>query len=900
MSTFTNSEGQAIAETELADKLAAGEAFADDAADYSLRDRTGKVVTLKGNQVGEALGAGFQLLGADESRMEANRQENESGLNTIRTMAERGASVASAGLTDLAAGLASPELAQGMRDRAAAQPGAASLGSAFGAAVPVSLAGKLAKPVQALAARASTPIGRMAARAASEAAPFALEGALYGASSTAGQLALNQEQITAEKVLSGAGEGALFGGLLGVGGSALGRGLRRAAKNTEEFAETLAKKSADEVASKAKTSAIDGLKPSTRRLKELVGNKATRIDDAVASLDNDYKNYVIKTGPMKGKRIFHAAREPVDAIEDVTHAWNETGKEVGRFRDAADELGRANPAMRPDAVALNKKLDATVGTGEFATGAERKLARRIEREHLAPLREWRERGAADPVEQVQALGVENSNYLRGGMRDLVEHRKAYAGMTPEQAEAVATGASPTNRGKPFEPIRIDVDPEAGPVLQDGRHRVAAAKEAGAENILAEVKVFDDAGNVTREWTGPVSIGGRPVTPDGAPSLSQLDRMRQGVGDALSAAKRAGKKDEIRALGKVYADFTSTIDETIERTLAPQGVDLSAYKEAKRMYGSLSSVKNMIDDLKFAQAAGRGQAAAKSPGDDAGLSYAIVSALTGNFGSAASAVAGAVGRKILGDGIAGGLAGSAARTSAIIEAGAKAIATGARVAAKVAEKPSGVTRYLLSDNPTETIERIREVTTDPVRLQQYAAQQTQDMAQQFPQLAMNMQKTIVGDLQHLAATAPPQFQPHGAGLTPMAPSKALRSNPAIKSWLERAEALRDPATVIDSMLAGKLPFDAIATLKERRPGVWAELRQAVATEVAQRPEAVPFKQRIFLGTAFEFAADYSMQPAIAAELQAPAMDAEGEEAQPSRGRVEADSSAMLTATDRLEM
>lgn len=892
MSTFTDSQGQAIAEAELPARLAAGEAFADDNADYAFRDRTGQVVKLKGNQVGEAIGAGFELLGADDAHLEENRARNESGWNTVRTMAERGASVASAGLTDLAAGLASPELARDMRERAEVQSSAAGIGELAGMAVPFSVAGKLAKPVAGLAAKATTPLGRMTARAAAEAAPYALEGALYGASSKAGALALQGEEITAEKVLSGAGEGALLGGLLGVGGNAIARGLRRTAKTTEEAIEALTK-SETKGASTARQ-AIDSVQPSARRIKS-VSSKATSVDEALERAGKDYLGYKIKTGPMKGKRIFHAARDPVDAIEDVTHAWNETGKEIGWFRDAADELGRASPDMLPDAAALNQKLDDAVGelsASPYATGAEKRLARRIEREHLAPLREWRERGAADPVEQVQALGAQNLTQPKEISPRL---REAYEGTTKEQAQAIATGSSPPmGKTEKIPPVVIELT-EAGPRLTDGAQRVSAAAMAGADDILAKVIKPDGS-----EWTGPVSISGRPVTPDGAPSLSQLDRMRQGVGDALSAAKRAGKKDEIRALSQVYGAFTDTIDSTIERTLGPQGVDIAAYKEAKRVYGSLSLVKNAIDDMKFAQAASRGK---KPPtaADDAGLSYALISAMTGNFGSAASAVAGAAGRHILGDGVAGGLAGGAARTTQILKLGAKAIATGARIAAKAAEKPSGVTRYLLNERPETVIENVREVASSPQRLQQYAAERTQGYAQQYPQLAMKAQQTIIGDLQHLAAKAPAAFQEVSAGLTPMAPSKALRSHPAIKAWMQRAAALQDAASVVDAMVAGEVPFEAIETLKERRPGVWAELRQGVMTEVAAQETPVPYSRRVFLGTAFEFAADYTMQPGPAAELQAPAVQPEAEQTTTGRGKIEPpDPATMQTTTDRLEM
>lgn len=898
---FTDESGSVIPDDQLASALASGQAFGDPTADYRMKDETGAIVKVKGAEVPNALAAGASLLSPSESAFEDRRPEYLGTGAAARTLVERGLSTASGGLSDLAAGLASPELAQGMRERAQVQDSAGALGGALGAVVPLSLAGKLAKPLSKVAALAkpSTPIGRMALRAASAAAPLALEGAIYGGTSAAGSAALNGQEITAEKVLAGAGQGALFGGLLGVGMGASSAALRRIAGKLDETADAVAKSKAAEAGTKVPKGIAD-LKPSTRRLKELVGRNATKLDDALAKVDADYLGYTMKTGPMKGKRIHHGARDPVDVIDDVTHAWNETGKEVQRFRDAADELGRANPANLPDAVALNQKLDEVVGgiaSDPFSGRSAKRLARRIEKDHLEPLRQWRDRGAADPVEQVQALGVENTNYLREGMRDLTEHRKAYEGMTPEQAQAVATGASPTNRGKPFEPIKVNIEPDGSMHLADGRHRLAAAKEAGATDVLADVTVRGADGKIVREWSGPLSVSGRPVTPDGAPSLNQLDRIRQGIGDQLAAAKRAGKKDEIRALSQVYGSFTDVIDETIERTLTPQGISLAEFKEAKRVYSSLSMVKGAIDDLKFAQARGTPKPQAS---DDAGLGYALTSLLTGNFGAAASSAARAIGGKLLGDSLPGVLAGGAAKSTAMLELGARAIATGSRAAAReIPKAASSGLRYAMRVRPEETVTELREITSSPQRIMQYAADRTADVALAYPQLAVQMQKLIVGDLQYLAQTAPPGFREQGAALTPSSRSKAVYSHPEVQKWLARAEALENPESAVRALIEGDIQFEAIEALKVRRPLMWGELRQGIAQELATRPDDVPFKRRIFLGTAFEFPADYSMTPDVAAELQAPPVMADGQQQQTRGANLTADATQAMTATQRLE-
>jgi SPP1 gp7 family putative phage head morphogenesis protein len=77
-------------------------------------------------------------------------------------------------------------------------------------------------------------------------------------------------------------------------------------------------------------------------------------------------------------------------------------------------------------------------------------------------------------------------YLREGMRDLTAITSAYAGATAAEVDLIATGQSRTKTGQAFEPIVISVEP-GYMELTDGRHRMAAARAAGATRILARIK-----------------------------------------------------------------------------------------------------------------------------------------------------------------------------------------------------------------------------------------------------------------------------------------------------------------------------------------------------------------------------------------------------------------------------
>lgn len=110
---------------------------------------------------------------------------------------------------------------------------------------------------------------------------------------------------------------------------------------------------------------------------------------------------------------------------------------------------------------------------------------------------------------VSRLGLANANYLRSGMRDLTQHRGAYEGATPAEVKRIAASAAPAkNSGKAFEPVRVSVETDRGErkvILRDGRHRMTAAREAGATHVLADVTQYGPRGGVVARWRGKVKI-----------------------------------------------------------------------------------------------------------------------------------------------------------------------------------------------------------------------------------------------------------------------------------------------------------------------------------------------------------------------------------------------------------
>ena len=99
-----------------------------------------------------------------------------------------------------------------------------------------------------------------------------------------------------------------------------------------------------------------------------------------------------------------------------------------------------------------------------------------------------------------AGGISNAIYAREGMRDMTSSHALYAGKTASQSQKIATNLS--------RPVRVHIETRKGKphvILNDGRHRMTAAKAADATHIKANVIVYGPRGGKIRTWTGKVKI-----------------------------------------------------------------------------------------------------------------------------------------------------------------------------------------------------------------------------------------------------------------------------------------------------------------------------------------------------------------------------------------------------------
>jgi hypothetical protein len=128
---------------------------------------------------------------------------------------------------------------------------------------------------------------------------------------------------------------------------------------------------------------------------------------------------------------------------------------------------------------------------------------------------------------------------------------------------------------------------------------------------------------------------------------------------------------------------------------------------------------------------------------------------------------------------------------------------------------------------------------------------------FPDVASQIQKTMLDDLAYLDKIHPAPSSRMGNTLTPQAVPPPVYSFDMKQGFVDAATALDNPMGVFEDIAHGELPLNKIAALKERRPELWGEMRQTVVKYTAQRKDELPFNRRMLLGVAFDFPSDWSL-------------------------------------------
>lgn len=104
------------------------------------------------------------------------------------------------------------------------------------------------------------------------------------------------------------------------------------------------------------------------------------------------------------------------------------------------------------------------------------------------------------VSEIYQMSCRFASFVEGSLPVITRTSQLqvnYSGMRPESLDLVrrqrALGLPQASR-----PIEVNVWPDSGIFLSDGRHRLTAAKELGDSQINALIRYYDDEGYVVDE------------------------------------------------------------------------------------------------------------------------------------------------------------------------------------------------------------------------------------------------------------------------------------------------------------------------------------------------------------------------------------------------------------------
>lgn len=201
-----------------------------------------------------------------------------------------------------------------------------------------------------LAARGSTALGR----AGYAALAGGLEGAAYGAAKAADDDFLNDRDITVERILLGAGEGAILGGALGGGASLLGSGVKYAAG-----------KAAD---------ALGGASGLGGWLDNLAGESAYKAVTGRTSKASIKAADRHGGAAAVGKTVFDAGIDLTADAETIlaqtTAAADDAGSKLGLLAKEADDFGGGGPSRSGLKAAIEERVLKPLSEGTFSEGTE--------------------------------------------------------------------------------------------------------------------------------------------------------------------------------------------------------------------------------------------------------------------------------------------------------------------------------------------------------------------------------------------------------------------------------------------------------------------------------------------------------------------------------------------------
>lgn len=809
-------------------------------------NEAGSPVSVDAADYHDAVASGWKPQTVEQYNQHATAKE-QSGIGQTALAAGEGAlETSTLGLgTKAAVALGGEGYRQKAQERAEAHPTARAVGQVAGAVVPGLLsggegtaaeiagltpAGALSRASGALEGAVASGLeragvggagggllGAMVNRGAALGAQGALEGAAYGVGGTVAQSALEDTDWTAERALSGLEDGALYGlatgAAIGAGGALVSRAGRAAADAMLGEGTTL-KQTVQNWADKRTVKGLVGddaeaFRKITRNGEDMsrVGDLATKLRDRGVATAKDIP------GALEGE--IGAANQVSKTIEQGAEAAGVRPDTAGMLDDLREQVTALRNMDTPDHDAVASLLEKRLKRFEAGMKPDQDLA------------------------AVAKLGLENADYLKTGMR-------------PESIERVrAEHAS----GQPMRPVDVTRYPDGQIALNDGRHRLAVARELGLTEIPTHVSVMDAEGNIIRETTGSLPLAPGEA-PSSLPSFEDLRSFKTATGVTIDWAK-----SNARLATNEARKFYGTIAQTLEQTAEQMGPEAgTAYRGAMRDMDDFITVKKAMQRENV-----RASRAKFMQGTDvqSGMGGALAALVLGHSGPMAALA---------------GIATSAA-SKFVRERGAQGIGKIADWAVRseqgmraAADKMAGLGKLdstalraaiQLHDSPKKQEEHFQSVQgavmayqQDPQSLGPRIQKAIGPIAHEQPEVAIAMGREITNDYQYLASLAPRPMSRAPDSLTPTK-EKVTYSIREKTRMVNAAKALASPQSVWASVAGGHVNWDGLKALKERRPQQWQDMRNHVIRAVNQADKPLTLRRRTLLGVAFEFKSDWSL-------------------------------------------
>lgn len=765
---------------------------------------------------------------------------------------------------------------------------------------------------------------RAAQRALALGTAGAAEGAAYGAGSAASDAALHDTPITAEKLLGSMGHGALFGGGLGAGMGALSGAGSRAVerivgnKSLSEGAKALAAESA------LKSVGFQG-----SDFRGLIGRrKGAAAEKAIVDAGQELLDYTFTSGPLKGQKLFTGAKKAEDYIGDLATAHEELGLQIGAIRQQVTDAGGgpdlATILKRVDEEVLNPLRSSLSPTERAkATTIERELADL--RARLEPQTEVLKRpprnalpdgqgfdsaaSAAENVAEQSGTKPELQRFLNENRRAVSEGERA--GVESETSKEVTRFLHEAQKeGATYDGLvyRGTNERELKQILKTGRanHTLSVSQDIeGAQGfakkpgngVLLEIKDHPvpvdgiEGSNTFSEALIPkdsparivgerVENGQRIVTvqmgPDAEAAVSarkprepltyaDIDKFQKELRSQFQppAPPRGGLPAPVpthaRELEQTERIFADELDKSVERHMAATGQDPTQYEKLKRTFGAISDIEK-VANKSAAQQLGNRVLSLTDYGT--GMGTAIGAMLSGNIGGALLGGASAFAHKIIrerGRSVLAVMADSVAKMDG-------RIAHAADVLAGIATRaPRRVATAWSSEDFARTMAQVQDFASNPAVASKALARPTEAIAPQYPDLAAQMQQTLQGDHQYLATKLPQVLTRAGSSLTPQLEKPQIPKYQQQK-FMAIAQALEDPASVIEKVAHGELPTEQLEALRVRRPEIWNQMRTQAIRAFSEAKKPLDVLERTRVSMAFDFNGDASLQPQNLQKLQ----------------------------------